>query len=311
MLGLGLFAYALNFYFGKKKNETIAASWMHALTPVFQANFEHLGANDSEEPPLQKESDHAYKFFATGRYNCAYALATLELVKRQDLLSTAVLGLVWPQHDKMIVEIPIKPMQRQPLVFGVTKAQLLKKIRKSVDDLKNFARVCKCDDVSSSLRVLSESDEVATEFLDSKAKSMLNALAPHLQLLYLTDLYTIKPPFSLSLQGEFFVPSHNRETVVAMMMTFMIYVADLASNFRLSNSARAVAEKERVVVSERKLKKQKEEGEDLLAKKKAEKRRQEEEWKATLSKEKLRKLEEKQHKQALKKSGPRMKVVKG
>lgn len=210
----------------------------------------------------------------------------------------------------MLIEIPVRPVQPLPVVFAVTRSQLVKKIRGSVEDIKNFAKAWKADDLHPNLKVLGENDEVATGLLDAKAKGMLNALAPHLQLIHLTDLYSIKPSYPLTLQGEFIIPLQNREAV-SMMMTLMLHITDLASNFRLSNTARATAEKERAVFHDRKNKEQKEAREEELAKKKADKKKAEEERKANFSKEKLRRLEEKEYKRSLKKSGGKMKIVKG
>lgn len=55
VIGVCLLAYVLNFYLGRKKNETIAVNWMHTLTPIFEANFSHVGVNDKPEvvPLLQ------------------------------------------------------------------------------------------------------------------------------------------------------------------------------------------------------------------------------------------------------------------
>jgi hypothetical protein len=210
----------------------------------------------------------------------------------------------------MLVEIPIKPAQPTPVVFAVTKKLLLKKIRTNVEDLKSFAKAWKSDDLHPSLSILGENDEVATGLLDAEAKALLNSLAPYVQLIHLTDIYAVKPAYSLTLQGEFLVPLQHRESV-AVMMTLMLHIADLASNFRLSNTAKATAERERAVYHEKRLKEQKEAREEELAKKKAEKKRQEEERKANLSKDKLRRLEEKEYKKSLKRQGPRVKVVKG
>jgi hypothetical protein len=70
--------------------------------------------------------------------NCAYALLTLEMRKRQDLLSSALVQLVMPEKDRMIVEIPIKPPEALPLVFAVCKKGISKTFRTSNDDLVTF-----------------------------------------------------------------------------------------------------------------------------------------------------------------------------
>jgi hypothetical protein len=209
----------------------------------------------------------------------------------------------------MLVEIPVKQAQFTPVVFAVTKKMLLKKIKTSVEDLKALAKAWKSDGLTTTLAVLGENDEVVRGLLDAKTKALLNALAPYVQLIHLTDIYAVSPTEQLTLQGEFLLPLHQRDAV-AGMVTLMLHLADLASNFRLSNTARATAERERVVYHEKGLKDKKGGRGENLARKKADKKRLEEERKASLSKDKLRRLEEKEYKRSLKKAGPRTKVVK-
>lgn len=131
--------YLLVYFLGKRRNDRLAVSWLHAVRPLFEANFSHVGVAEKPDGPLmQQEANHCYKFFASGRVNCAYALLTLEMRKRQDLLSSALVQLVMPEKDRMIVEIPINPSEALPLVFAVCKKALAKTFRTSNEDLVTF-----------------------------------------------------------------------------------------------------------------------------------------------------------------------------
>lgn len=128
--------YLLVYFLGKRRNDRLAVSWLHAVRPLFEANFSHVGVAEKPDGPLmQQEANHCYKFFASGRVNCAYALLTLEMRKRQDLLSSALVQLVMPEKDRMIVEIPINPSEALPLVFAVCKKALAKTFRTSNEEI--------------------------------------------------------------------------------------------------------------------------------------------------------------------------------
>ena len=43
-----LFLFFVNLYVGKQKNERTAKDWLFLLKPLFQENFSHTGAADTE-----------------------------------------------------------------------------------------------------------------------------------------------------------------------------------------------------------------------------------------------------------------------
>ena len=87
---------------------------------------------------VRKEAHHLYRFFASGRYNCGYAIVSFELRKRQDIISDFFLRLVWPDKDKLTIEIPIKPNSDLPAVFSIVKKQQVKTVRKYFEDLVRY-----------------------------------------------------------------------------------------------------------------------------------------------------------------------------
>jgi len=76
---------------------------------IFLANeFSHIGVTDQPEGAIiEAESANCFKFYASGRVNCVYFLATIELKRRQDLITMAIFNLIWPEKDRISIEIPI------------------------------------------------------------------------------------------------------------------------------------------------------------------------------------------------------------
>lgn len=80
MLGFLLLVYILNYFIGKKLNQKLAYLWVQENKHVFDAEFAHVGVTDkSDGPLLDAESANCFKFYASGRQNCVYALTTLEV----------------------------------------------------------------------------------------------------------------------------------------------------------------------------------------------------------------------------------------
>jgi len=105
-----LLIYILNYYTGKRLNLQILTRWLFVNKPIFDQNFSHIGVSPlqggSEGGALfDEESCYTYKFYASGRVNCDYCLVTLDLKKRQDLLTMLVFNLVWIERDKVIIDV--------------------------------------------------------------------------------------------------------------------------------------------------------------------------------------------------------------
>jgi hypothetical protein len=73
--------YILNYLIGKKLNQRLANLWVQENRAVFENEFAHVGVTDQANGPLiDSESANSFKFYASGRQNCVYALTTLEVV---------------------------------------------------------------------------------------------------------------------------------------------------------------------------------------------------------------------------------------
>ena len=72
--------YTLNYFIGKSANKKMVQYWVQENKEIFDLDFSHVGIGaQSGGPYLDQESAHCYKFYASGRINCSYALITLEV----------------------------------------------------------------------------------------------------------------------------------------------------------------------------------------------------------------------------------------
>lgn len=99
--------YILNYFVGKNTNLRMAASWVHDNREVFEQNFAILGVSNGQSGGalLDEESASCYKFYATGRVNCHFAMTTIDLKKRQDILSNYFLSIIWPEKDRVTIDV--------------------------------------------------------------------------------------------------------------------------------------------------------------------------------------------------------------
>ena len=99
--------YILNYFVGKNTNLRMAASWVHDNREVFEQNFAILGVSNGQPGGalLDEESASCYKFYATGRVNCHFAMTTIDLKKRQDILSNYFLSIIWPEKDRVTIDV--------------------------------------------------------------------------------------------------------------------------------------------------------------------------------------------------------------
>ena len=72
---------------------------------MLESNFSLIGDDwskniDDVETPLQKESEHLFTLWCSGRVCCEGMLVELKLLKRQDLVAV-ISNLMKPGHDQV------------------------------------------------------------------------------------------------------------------------------------------------------------------------------------------------------------------
>jgi len=302
-IGLVMLAliYILNYFNGKNTNLKMAATWVQENREVFDQNFAAIGVSNGKPGPiLDEDSANGYKFYATGRVNCNYALVSLDLQKRQDLLSMYVLSFIWPEKDRVTIEIPIDLKTPIPIVFAAIKKREVKKMQEANPDIKGLCRKLRYDSLANDYVVLGEFEETTDYVLSESIVSMLNKNANLIQLLSFSDQrYAQK----LVLRCEMLLSSNLKQDgkKYSTILRGLFYMVDQIVNYKMSQGARQKAEQERQALEKAREKENAEKRNEELQKKKEEKRKAEEERMKSMSKEALRKLEEKEQKREQKK----------
>jgi hypothetical protein len=249
-----------------------------------------------------------FKYYASGRTNLGFVLATLELAKRQDLLSAALITPFFGNLDKVTYEIPIKQETPSPAVLCLCRANQVKTVRQNFADVRHLTHIVEAQ-LPGNYCLLAESQEIADVVFNSSVLKLVAALGNSVESVYVTDQMNLLKEYTLSLVANFYHPKDA--DLIAIQAQLVISVADLASKICLSAKARDAAEKERQVLNKDRIKEEKQQREDERLQKKMEMKKKEEEKNSGLSKEKKRKMEEKEYRKELKKKGMKFKMIKG
>ena len=145
--------YALNYVLGSRSNESIVLEWANRFAlpmestkngppTIYGKNFALVGVDTKQQDSeiIFRDSQHTFKCYASGRRYVNWALTTLELVRRQDLIS-AIIDLVLPSKDKLIVDICMSEASMQPMVLAIVKKKLSKTFISKHKDVRKFAKV--------------------------------------------------------------------------------------------------------------------------------------------------------------------------
>jgi len=336
----GIVVYFLNFFTGKAKNQKIATSWFNSHRPMLESNFSLIGDDGSKniddvETPLQKESEHLFTLWCSGRVCCEGMLVELKLLKRQDLVAV-ISNLMKPGHDQVKIKVNMGAEDMDSYVFCLAQKKTAMKVSKEMTDIMTF-----CPEKrpaqdryglpsNSSYYIMSEIPEVTSAMLtDSKLTAMLNKYPDAIDSIHFSDQYTgVKPPedqtpaelpegkkvliFTFNMTGMKEKQSID-DSAEAMkpLMLLVLYFIDKVKRFRLTREAKNKAEKNRSKVAEAFWK--------SIHAARAEKAQEERERKRREIKEKIReiedpdkqrKMEERELRRERKKGGPKMKQLK-
>ena len=88
-LGFILFLYVMNYIYGRLTNGNLAQDWFEKAQTFLESQFALIGDAGEKElvsaMSMTREADHIFTLWCSGRLNVQGMLATLKLVKRQDV----------------------------------------------------------------------------------------------------------------------------------------------------------------------------------------------------------------------------------
>uniref|UniRef100_F6Z7A9 PAT complex subunit CCDC47 n=1 Tax=Ciona intestinalis TaxID=7719 RepID=F6Z7A9_CIOIN len=296
LMALGIFVYLINFFIGKAKNNTLASSWLSHHLDFLHKSFALVGDDPQNKKiestnELQKESEHVYTLWCSGRQCCEGMLVELKLLKRQDLISV-IAHQMKPINDQ--VTISVKMTTLPSLVFCVGIKKSITNLHKTMQDLCLYcadkAKMGEKYNLPLSMLMLSELyGDVPAFILDSTVVRVLKDHQNLFDSLHISDQYSGAKPLDqnddapaipetvkqITLVINYFIvpekPSEIGEMVPLLKM--LIYLSDKLKKLRLSRDSQIKADKHRADVADRYLKQTHAQRQEAAQQKKEEKAR--------------------------------------
>ncbi|KAL5202427.1 hypothetical protein ABZP36_013379 [Zizania latifolia] len=316
-----LICFVLNYFTGKKQNEAIALAWATKFATrnsIFDKNFSLLGTGDGKDTPLLlKEGQDVFKFYASGRRFCQGMLATMEMRARHDLLSKLV-ELVLPSKDTITLEVVMNEETMDHVVLAVARKKAAKTMQKEERVLQKFAGVLTSAPsgrrwVADELAVVAESKEVAGDMITELVldqvfgEKSFEKFGKWFISLHFSD--QLSGSYKKVLSFKFVLPDESNMDEMTRLVALVPYYIDLVGRYKLSSHARSKTEAARTKAAQEAFRELQGVRQEALQRKKAEKKKLLEEAEAKLSAEALRKKDEKERARQMKKSMPKVKML--
>ncbi|XP_042379692.1 uncharacterized protein At5g49945-like [Zingiber officinale] len=312
-----LICFLINYFTGKRENETIALAWATKFATkdsIFEKNFSLLGTGDGKDTALLlKEGQDVFKFYASGRRYCQSLLATMEMRNRHDLISRAI-DLVLSNKDVITFEVAMNEESMDHVVLAVARRKLAKNMHKEERDLQRYANPGMNPPsgrkwIADELLVVTESKEVAGDLItDAVLDQVFGEKAfEKFGKWFISMHFSDQRPGShkKTLTFKFALPDANSMSDMTRLVALVPYYIDLIGRYKLSSHARSKTEAVRAKVAQEVYRELLGLRQEAIQKKKAEKK----ETETKLGAEALRKKEEKDRARQLKKSMPKVKML--
>lgn len=302
-----LVIYAINYLIGRNKNQKIVTAWGNAVQDILTSNFSRFG--DHSSFAITKESQHAYSVPCTGRVNCQGAQITLELNKRQDLVSLLMGFVSSPKHDLLTFDVAMEETAAA-FVFAIINKKDKQALKDNMD-IGKLAILIKFDPLPNYL-IYTDSPEVLGSILTADVVNSLKLYESFVRFIYFSDQSTVTPKYKKVLRCVYRLPTTKEEMPqLGALMRMSLHHIDTIAHIKLSAATISKNEKLRAKLLEQVNKQAQQDRQDLMQKKKQEQKRKEAEKFEKLSPEAQRKWEEREYKKQLKERQSRFKVKYG
>ncbi|XP_071736857.1 uncharacterized protein At5g49945-like [Rutidosis leptorrhynchoides] len=317
-----LIIFAINYFTGKKDNETLALAWAAKFATsdsVFERNFSRLGVGESEDSPLLlKEGQNVFKFYASGRRFCEGVLGTMELKSKHDLIAR-LYNMIVPCKDEMTFEVYMNEDAMDHVVFALAKKKVVKSMNKEVRDLQRFGSLMAAPSnrkwVASELGVVTESKEVAGDLITEFVLDQVfrEKAFEKFGKLFISMHFSDQHPSNNRkiLIFKFALPAVDQMDDMTRLVALIPYYIDFIGRYKLSSQARSKPEAARAKLAQEVHKELQYARQEAIQRRKAEKKKMMEEAESKLNAEALRKREAKERSRQLKKAMPKIKMSRG
>lgn len=241
-----LLTFLVNMLIGRRRNERLALAWTAELVApdgVLDRNFALLGPGDTAAGEvLLKDSMHCFKLWASGRRFCQGMLATLQLVRRQDMLAYTVMALQG-QKDVLELEVRMNEGALPPLVLAIGQPSVVRNMALDSEDIKTF---CKRLEVTrdripnwpDKLAVWAEHSSIFYDLMGPQlldlffSKEAFQPLKPYFRFLLITS--EAPEGHNQVIRLSFVLPPAGEGTILPRLLTLACLLIDLMGSYRLS-----------------------------------------------------------------------------
>ena len=306
-----VFIFILNAIYGVKKNRSLANKWFLKNKDFYEENYAHLGGEREYNPnnlSLIKDSYNDYRFFASGRVYVSWMIVDINLKRRQDLISIFSQILLFGEKDRIMYEVSLTPSEEVPCVFAICKKKEIKSTKKSYREIDEFAAGVNPNFMDKNYILLTEDEETTNRiFSNRQFISQYYKIEKFLELIFFTDRRKAKDKHGLvvsfELKNKYTEADFYDMTIFTHMLIDILGATSVKANYRKEANARR--KEYEAKISRELAEKNKEEIKNAKDEKKNA------ELNNPMTREQLRKKEEKERKDAIKERRKKMfKMVK-
>ena len=122
-------------YYGSYSNRKLASKYQKILSPLLKQWFSRY------DEDLVFESPNIIKLYPSDRDSCLFAIVSMALVPRQQILSFFLNPLFFRLKDELVVEIPINTEHPISLTGAIVRRKQIKTItKKKFPDVKQLCK---------------------------------------------------------------------------------------------------------------------------------------------------------------------------
>ena len=333
LMAVGICIYLLCFLIGRARGERMVTAWFEANSDLLYENFTLVGVKEKEHKFL-KEREDIFRLWCSGRVGCDGLMVEINLDKRHDLL-TRLATVIKSVPDKISITVMLPHEETEHIVFALASKKQLSRMLKEYEDLIFFASSkVPCDKFGFSQGALvsaCEHQEAISSIISPQIAKLIESHMDCFESLHISDQYigtkadndpevvTEPPSPTCRIILRLIVPCRRRSlgatsndmANVFPMTQLAILLLDRVRKLKLSKETRAKTQKNRGKYQEGLDKKKNSQRMEVAQKKKEEKAKAAHD---ALMQEtdpnKAKKMEEKDRKKQMKKSGVQAKIVK-
>jgi hypothetical protein len=200
---LALIILLIYFYLeGRKRNNNLLNRYLSTNFGFFAKSFSYvgMGITPTDDLPseastetlsgqiLEQDTPNFYRIYWTGRASVKFAIVNISLQRRQDLIMSTVYSLLWPEKDRVLVEVALEDSALPRGIFYLLRNKNVKKCMQEYEDLKSYCKKYKADlVVAPTLSIFGENDNIVDFICDKTFSEAINRYADIIESIEMTD----------------------------------------------------------------------------------------------------------------------------